>query len=122
MSTLKILMIIITGIGLVGCIFFVIAYWLTTSGAWRKEEAGWFMMVRHITLAVLFMIVIINQVHGPWPGREFFTLIVFSAFVAELWWPMRLLSRAQRERQGKEAYDANRPKKMKEINNEFSDV
>jgi len=88
-------LLVITGVGLAGCLFFCVAYWLRSGGAWWRTEAGRFLMTVYANLAALFALVIANQVFGQWPGRQAVTLTVFCAYVVETWWPARLLWHAQ---------------------------
>lgn len=96
--TYQVLISVVTGVGLAGCMYFVIRYWWRTGGRWVREEAGRFLMVFWGTLGALFALVLCNQWLGDWPGRRAVTVVVFAAFVLETWWPSRLLSIAQKRR------------------------
>jgi len=87
---------LVTSIGFVGCLAFVVSYWWQTRGAWWKEEAGRFMMAVYVNLAILFLLVMVNQQFEDWPGRRWVTFILFLTYVLETWWPLRLLTKAQR--------------------------
>jgi hypothetical protein len=94
----------ITGIGLLGCITFVVRYWIVTGGAWSTREAGRFLMAVYVNLAALFALVLMNQIWDDWPGKRPITFVLFAAYVIETWWPMRLLHNAQnRRRDGRKA-------------------
>lgn len=84
----------ITAIGLVGCLSFVVFYAIISGGRWRRTDAGRFMMIVQANLGTLFALILTNQVLGTdWPGRQAVTLILFSSYVVETWWPLRLLRR-----------------------------
>ena len=91
MSVYNLLLLIVTGIGALGCFTFVLAYWFRTRGAWMKSEAGRFLMLTNANMGMLFLLVLANQAFGSWPGRPLVTLVVFVTYVAQTWWPLRLL-------------------------------
>lgn len=87
-------------VALIPCLWFIVGYWVVTGGAWRREEAGVFMMSYAIIMALLFTIGIV----GNWYQAQWMTIaavLVFLGLVAIMWWPLRLLYRAQRERDQK---------------------
>jgi len=86
----------ITAAGLVGCVTFVLRYAIRSRGAWRRSEAGRFMMVTYFCTGALFTSVLASQIFGDWPGRRIVTVILFSAYVVFTWWPQRLLTKAGR--------------------------
>lgn len=96
----KVLAFLITAIGFCGCTFFLINYVLRTKGAWRDSEAGRFLVVVYSNLGALFLVVMANQLFGDWFGRQVVTLGLYLAYVAQTWWPLRLLRIAQK-RSGK---------------------
>src|SRR5882672_7503319 len=92
----------ITATGLLGCITFVIRYAILSRGAWRRSEAGRFMIIVYANLGALFLSVLANLIFDGWPGRRPVTLILFSAYVIFCWWPHRLLNRAYKLRAGED--------------------
>lgn len=87
----------ITLIGFIPCVLFVVGYWWVTRGRWVKDEAGRFLMALMITLGALYGIGLIGVWHdGEW--LSWAGIVIFVAFIAEMWWPLRLLWVAQRER------------------------
>ena len=94
----EVLISLITGIGALACLTFVIGYWIVTGGAWIREEAGQFFMSFMAALGMLFTLVLVNAWTDSWPGQRAITVITFTLFVAETWWPLRLLLLAQRSK------------------------
>lgn len=88
------LVIAITVGGAVGCVTFVVRYWIATRGAWMKSEAGRFMMMFQANLGFLFLLIIANSTFGNWPGRQVVTLALYVTYAVQTWWPSRLLIRA----------------------------
>jgi len=89
----------ITMAGLTGCLTFTVTYAIRSRGAWRYSDAGRFLMVGQANLGTLFALILTNQLLGTdWPGRELITVLLFSAYTAETWWPLRLLIRVGRRR------------------------
>lgn len=95
---------IVTGVGLLACIIFVVGYWLVTRGSWHREEAGRFLIALTSTIGILFVFVLVGQLTArddvPWTFMRIFALIIYVEFVAIMWWPLRLLVLAQREKRG----------------------
>lgn len=94
---LEIIVAFISFIALVPCIWFIVGYWIVTGGAWMKQEAGIFLMSFMTILGLLFLIGII----GTWYQPVWLAPVGMAAFlllVAQMWWPLRLLIVAQRER------------------------
>lgn len=85
---------VITGAGIVACVVFIVGYWYVTRGGWFRDEAGRFLMSYAGTVLLLLLIVIV----GPFPLRRALITITYLAFVLTLWWPLRLLWLAQREK------------------------
>jgi hypothetical protein len=82
---------ILTALGGLGATWFVIAYWIRTRGAWTKEEPGRFLMCTYMITGALLWLVVANQIFDEWPGRQAVTLVIFTAFLVLMWWPLRLL-------------------------------
>lgn len=87
----------VTTIGLAGCVTFIVSYIRRSNGAWRDSEAGRFFVIANANLAALFLLVISNQILGPWPGRQVVAILLYTAYTAQSWWPLRLLLLANRE-------------------------
>jgi len=85
---------IITGLGIVACLAFISGYWWVTRGAWIHEEPGRFMMA--YTGTVLFLLLIV--IGMPLPLRRYLATVLYAMFVATLWWPLRMLWIAQRDK------------------------
>jgi len=91
----QIFSILITGAGIAGCLFFIMAYHIRSRGAWRHSEVGCFFMSFWATLGALFLLVLTTQVFGPdWSGRQVLALTLYLGLVAQTWWPARLLWKA----------------------------
>jgi len=93
----RMLSLLVTIMGLVGCLTFVTRYWVLSGGRWRDTYAGRFFVVVYSNLAALFLLIIANQIFGDWPGRKVVSLALYLAYVAQTWWPIRLLSIAQQK-------------------------
>lgn len=102
--TYKVLLFIITATGFVGCLSFVVTYWIKSGGDWWHTETGRFLFVVYVNLGSLFLLIMTNQVFGDWPGRKLVTLGLYITYAVESWWPLRLLIRAQRHKEG-ESFD-----------------
>lgn len=87
-------------VGLVGNVAFVVRYTVlsrqTRLGPWWRHEIGWWLAVPPLNLATLFALVMLNNLASNWPGRPAVTIILFTAYVLETWWPFRLLSTLNR--------------------------
>jgi len=85
---------VITVIGIIGCVVFIAWYWISTRGGWVHEEPGWFFMTYASTVLLLLLIV----VGVPMPLRRYVITLLYAMFVATLWWPLRMLWIAQRDK------------------------
>ena len=94
--TYKVLAFLITASGFIGCTIFVTRYWVLSGGRWKDTEAGKFLIAVYVNLGLLFLLIMVNTVFGDWPGRKVVTLALYMAYVAQTWWPIRLLNKAQR--------------------------
>lgn len=84
-------------IGLLPCLWFIIGYWIVTGGKWVREEAGQFLMAITGTVGGMFAF----SIAYSWAAAEWLrwvSVALFIAFIAEMWWPLRLLWLAQREK------------------------
>lgn len=93
--------------GLLGCMSFVVRYSVvsrrTNLGPWWRHEVGWWLAAVPLNLASLFLLVMLNNLDAEWPGRRAVTVLLFTAYVIETWWPVRLLSKLNRpQRTGEE--------------------
>jgi hypothetical protein len=91
---------IVTALGLLGCLWFIVDYHYRTGGSWTKlgswseSDAGRFMMADRVALASLLLLVVSIRVFGQWPGRQIVTFVIYVFYMAFAWWPLRLLHRA----------------------------
>lgn len=97
----------VTAIGLLGCITFVPVYWTRSKGSWRKTDAGRFLIAIFSTIGLLLSYVMFGLIYfditeHPWTGGKWITLVVYAAFAAEMWWPLRLLAKADELQEGGE--------------------
>lgn len=81
----------LTGIGLINCLSFCVAYWIKSKGAWVRDEVGHFMMLFFGCLGFLFALVLSNRIYGDYKGREILVLILYFTLVLTTFWPIRLL-------------------------------
>lgn len=90
-------LLLITAVGLLGCIAFVVAY--VRQAGWKIwfNEEGSFLLVVYLNLGTLFMLGIINSIFGDWPGRTVISLVLYMTYAIEAWWPLRLLLRRNRD-------------------------
>lgn len=103
MTTYVVILTILTALGLLGCLTFIAGYWWVTQGSWIREEPGRFLMTNTSSVAGLLLILLLNQWLNDvslWMDalRRPITMLVSITFVASLWWPLRLLWLAQREK------------------------
>ena len=106
MTPYSITIIALTLLGILGCLTFIAGYWWVTGGKWIKEEPGRFLMTYAGSVSGLLVILLLNQSLRDiniWINvlRQPVTILVAIAFVTSLWWPLRLLWLAQRERKGR---------------------
>lgn len=93
----EILLTVICVIGLAPCLLFVIGYWWVTRGKWYVNEVGRFFMSLTTTLGALYALSLISVwIESAW--ISWVALLIFVAFIIVMWWPLRLLYVAQRER------------------------
>ncbi len=98
MNAYQILIVIITSVGVLACLSFVLGYGWVTRGAFGREEAGRYFMTSMSNKLLLFSLVLSGILWGDWPGRKILILILYVSFVATTWWPLRLLVIAQRKK------------------------
>lgn len=85
---------VITGVGLALCLFFVIAFHIKTGGAWRRSEAGRWLMLGRGNIAALFAFVLLNRTWSwfqQWEAREWVLMGLYTLFALQTLWPIRLL-------------------------------
>lgn len=63
------------------------------------------LMVVYANLAALLLLVMANTLLGNWPGRTIVALVLYVTFAIEAWWPLRLLSKTQREARARRPMD-----------------
>lgn len=83
--------ILISSIGLVGCIFFMLMYHVRSRGDWRFNEIGVWLMFSRANLASIFALLLANRIWGDWTGRREIILILVAAFALQTFWPSRIL-------------------------------
>lgn len=88
-------------LGASGCWYFVVAYWWTTRGDWAHNPAGRHVMQFTANLGLLLSLAVAARIWPDYPGRQTITLIVFAALVAQIYWRIVLLHRAQHEPSGR---------------------
>lgn len=98
MTVYRLVLLLLCGFGLLGCLVFVVSYQLRSRGAWIDSEAGRWMMIGRAEKAALFALVLVNNIIPDWPGRQSVTIVLFGTFVLLTWWPSRLLSKVNRPR------------------------
>lgn len=99
MDALDIATIIISLVGLAGCIIFMISYqirsdghwWKTSAGAWN--EIGIWLMFSRLNLAMIFALFILNRISPDWAGRSELTVALVALFALQTYWPSTLLWR-----------------------------
>jgi len=94
--TLRTLYAVVAAVGFFGCVTFVTRYVVLSGGRWKDSEVGKFFVVVYTNLGALFLLILANTVFGDWPMRKWISLFLYVAFVAQTWWPIRLLNQAQR--------------------------
>lgn len=113
MSAYTVAIVALCGTGLLGCAVFIARYtWMslhTLKGPWWQHETGWWLVAVPLNLAALFVLVIANNLIDDWPGRPQVTLILFTLYVVETWWPLRLVSKMNRPRRTNEEVSEDGP-------------
>lgn len=93
-------------VGLVIAASFPIRYHFSTGGAWHRTSEGRWMLYGRALIAFVIALTLVNYYFPEWPGRRFASFVMFSLFVAHLYWPHLLLSRAHRDHlHGKRNHD-----------------
>jgi hypothetical protein len=85
---------VVTGIGLILCLIFVIAFHIKTGGFWRRSEAGRWLMLGRVNILLLFSFVLLNrrwEWFFEWAGREWVLFGLYTLFALQTLWPLRLL-------------------------------
>ena len=86
-------------IGLVLAGSFVVRYHLRTGGAWRRTREGRWMLYGRLLIASVLALTLINNLFRGYPGQRVVSFVFFTVYVAHLWWPHMLLSRADRQKE-----------------------
>lgn len=87
---------VLSVLGALGCWYFVVAYWVLTRGDWHQSAVGRHLMQFMANLAVLFSLIVLVRLFGNYPGRPVITTVAYAVFVAQIWWRIVLMHRAQR--------------------------
>lgn len=93
---------VVTGIGFIICLVFVIAFHVKTGGAWRRSEAGRWLMLGRANFMLLFGLLLLAYVSSwfnTWAGARWIFLCVYGAFALQTLWPLRLLFHQERMEQ-----------------------
>ncbi|MEW2442775.1 putative phage holin [Micromonospora marina] len=85
----------LAGIGAAACWYFVVAFWVTTGGDWRRNPGGRHVMQFTANLGLLMTLIVLARVWPQYPGRAAVTLVAFAALVAQVVWRCVLLHRTQ---------------------------
>ena len=89
---------VLSVLGAVGCWYFVVAYWALTRGDWHRSAVGRHLMQFMANLAVLFSLIVLARLLGDYPGRPVITTSAYAVFVAQIYWRIVLMHRAQRRK------------------------
>lgn len=85
----------ISAVGLVGCVSFMVAYHVRSGGTWRHNEIGLWLMTSRIVLAGIFALIISRYVWGDWAGRETLIMILVALFALQTFWPSKFIWRPE---------------------------
>lgn len=102
MNSADLIVVTITGIGLVNCLIFCVSYALASRGEWARDEFGRFMMIFMAILGSLFALIVSARIWGEWPGRRAVSVALYVAYVLVSLWPPRLLWVAQKRARERE--------------------
>jgi len=105
MELIDLIAICITGVGLLNCLSFCVAYQILTGGAWLKDEAGRFLMLFFGCLGSVFAVVIANRVFDDYPGRRVVIIALYLMLVLATFWPMRLLFQSVKHKRKERKYE-----------------
>jgi Ca2+/Na+ antiporter len=85
---------VVTGIGFIICLVFVIAFHIKTGGAWRRSEAGRWLMLGRSNFVMLFGLLLLAYASSRfrlWEGTQWIFLGAYTVFALQNLWPLRLL-------------------------------
>ncbi|MER7164484.1 hypothetical protein ABT336_00175 [Micromonospora sp. NPDC000207] len=89
----------LAAIGAVACLYFVVAYQVSTSGDWRHSPVGRHLMQFTGCLGLLMGLIVAARLWPEYPGRDQVTLLVFAWLVVQVIWRSVLLHRAQHDQE-----------------------
>lgn len=101
MTFVRLYTVLVTAGGIVGCLSFIIRYWVKTRGGWIRSEAGRFLMLTYMSLCALLILVLTGPLLGTSMVRTVVSLGLYTVFCVFAWWPSRLLNKADRMREAK---------------------
>jgi hypothetical protein len=82
---------IISMLGLAGCVWFMIYYHVRSGGQWRRNEVGIWLMISRLNLGLIFALLIIGRVFGNPPWREILVIVLVCLFSLQTFWPIKFL-------------------------------
>lgn len=82
---------LISALGFIGCVVFVIAYHRRSGGRWRYNEAGVWLMLSRINLGLIFALLLGNRIFGDWPGRSEAVIFLVALFALQTFWPSKFI-------------------------------
>lgn len=94
MTFIRLYTTVVTAGGIVGCLYFIVRYWIRTSGRWIRSEAGRFMMFTYMNLCALLILVLLGPMLGPSLIRTIISELFYTMLGVFAWWPARLLNKA----------------------------
>lgn len=72
---------------------FCLVFHLRTSGTWRLNDAGRWLMISRLSVALLGVLAVLNRAVGDWPRRDVVSLVLFALFALQITWPLLQLVR-----------------------------
>lgn len=87
-----------------GALAFVVAYALTTGGAWHRSVVGINVMSFMASIAVVSALAVAGVIWGTdWPGRDVIRTVAWGLIGTCIWWRVVILFRVQRQGRDPEA-------------------
>lgn len=79
-----------------GALVFVLAYAITTRGAWHRSMVGINVMSFMAAIAVVSALAVVAIIWGTnWPGRDVIRTVAWGLIGSIIWWRVALLLRVQ---------------------------
>lgn len=92
---------ILTAVGALACLYFVVRYHVSTGGDWRHNPGGRHLMFFTANMGLLFLLIVAARLWPTYPGRSVVTALFYAALVGQIVWRCVLLHRAQHDRAGR---------------------